>query len=163
MASFSQTFWQTFVTGVIVAGACTLGWAPMLTMLGLQTGSQTLTDVGLWFDSPRGWFTFGAFAIILFNYLLYRGMRVYFRVQRWLFSIALIAYLIFIGVMVLGSMGVLDFQANFDKYAGAGAYSQLLADALGDGRAIQLRGDHGGRCSCKPTLLCLYLGIIING
>lgn len=129
VASFSQTFWQTFVTGVIVAGACTLGWAPLLTMLGLQTGNETLTNLGIWFDSPTGWFTFGATMIVLFNYLLYRGMRVYFKVQRWLFTIALAAYLVFILVMVLGSMGVFDFQANFDKYAGAGAYAQLLATA----------------------------------
>jgi amino acid transporter len=132
-ASFSQTFWQTFVTGVIVAGACTLGWAPMLTMLGLQTGSERLTDLGLWFDSPSGWFTFGTIAIVLFNYLLYRGMRLYFRVQRWLFNIALAAYLVFVGVLLLGSVGVFDFRNNFDKYAGAGSYDRLLTDARAGG------------------------------
>lgn len=129
VASFSQTFWQTFVTGIIVAGACTLGWAPLLTMLGLQTGNEALTNIGIWFDSHTGWFVFGTIMILLFSYQLYRGMRVYFRVQRWLFTIALAAYAVFILVMVLGSMGVFNFQANFDKYAGAGAYAQLLANA----------------------------------
>lgn len=129
VASFSQTFWQTFVTGVIVAGACTIGWAPLLTMLGLQTGNTTLTNLGVWFDSHTGWFVFGTIMIVLFSYQLYRGMRVYFKVQRWLFNVALAAYLVFIVVMVLGSVGVFDFRANFDKYAGAGAYAQLLADA----------------------------------
>jgi amino acid transporter len=155
MASFSQTFWQTFVTGVIVAGACTLGWGPMLTMLGLQTGNQTLTDIGIWFDSPSGWFTFGAFAIVLFHYQLYRGMRVYFRVQRWLFSIALVAYLIFIAVMVLGSLGVFDFEANFNKYAGAGAYAQLLTDARA--QEVDLSPSFSGQQTMFYTIWPAYL------
>jgi amino acid transporter len=155
VASFSQTFWQTFVTGVIVAGACTLGWGPMLTMLGLQTSTQKLTDIGLWFDSPKGWFTFGAIAIISFNYLLYRGMRVYFRVQRWLFSLALLAYMVFLGVLIAGSAGVYDFQAHFDKYAGAGAYSNLLANARSDG--VDLNPALSGQQTMFYTIWPAYL------
>ncbi len=155
MASFSQTFWQTFVTGVIVAGACTLGWGPMLTMLGLQTGSERLTDLGVWFDSPQGWFTFGAIAIVAFNYLLYRGMRVYFRVQRWLFSVALVAYLIFVGVLAAGSAGIFDFQENFDHYAGGGAYDRLLASA--QEQDVDLHPGFSGSATLHYTIWPAYL------
>lgn len=154
VASFSQTFWQTFVTGVIVAGACTLGWGPMLTMLGLQTGNETLTNIGLWFDSPTGWFVFGTIAIVLFMYMLYRGMRVYFSVQRWLFTIALGAYVVFILVMILGSVGVFNFEANFDKYAGAGAYASLLKDGAA---ATDLNPPFSGTQTLYYTIWPAYL------
>jgi amino acid transporter len=129
IASFSQTWWQTYVTGTIVAFACSLGWAPLLTMIGLQTGNQGLINLGLWFDSSWGWFLFGSIAIGLFSYQLYRGMRTYFRVQRWLFALALAGWVILIIVMLLGYAGVFDFQANLDKYAGAGATTGLLEAA----------------------------------
>jgi len=133
VASFGNTFYQIFYTGTVPAFACTLGFAPLLTVLGLQTGSEALVNLGLWFDSPVGWFVFGVVMITLFSWQLYRGMGGYFRVQKWLFTIALIGFVVFILVLLLGSVGVFDFQASFDKYAGGGAYAQLLADARADG------------------------------
>jgi amino acid transporter len=129
VASFSNTFWQIFFAGTILQFATSMGVAPLFTALGLQTGSDALFDLGLWFDTPPGWFIFGSVMIVLFCYQLYRGMRTYFRVQKWLFGIALACYVIFLLVLVLGVTGTWTFEGSYDKYFGAGAYVQLLADA----------------------------------
>jgi APA family basic amino acid/polyamine antiporter len=96
-------------------------------------GSAKLVELGFWFDSPTGWFVIGTLMIVTFSYQLYKGMATYFRVQKWLFTIALIGYVVFLIVLLLGATGVYDFQANFDKYTGAGSYQQVLMDAQADG------------------------------
>lgn len=129
VASFSNTFWQIYFTGTIVQFACSMGVAPLFAALGLQTGSGALFNLGMWFDTPVGWFVFGVVMIFLFCYQLYRGMRTYFRVQKWLFGISLICYVIFLVVLFMGATGVFSFEVSYDKYFGGGAYAQLLADA----------------------------------
>jgi amino acid transporter len=133
VASFSNTFWQIFFTGTIVQFGTTFGLAPLLAALGLQTGSTALYNLGLWFDTPPGWFLFGVVMIVGFCYQLYRGMRTYFRVQKWLFTIGLILYVIFLLVLILGAAGVFSFQVSYDKYFGAGAYQTLISTAKADG------------------------------
>jgi amino acid transporter len=133
VASFSNTFWQIFFTGTIVQFGTSFGVAPLLAALGLQTGSDALFNLGLWFDTPPGWFIFGTVAIFLFLWQLYRGMGTYFRVQKWLFSIAIVAYVIFLIVLLLGATGTFSFQASYDKYFGGGAYTSLLDLARADG------------------------------
>jgi amino acid transporter len=133
VASFGQTFWQAFGTGQNCAFAATFGLAPLLTILGLQLGNAKLVKLGFWFDSPMGWFVVGTTMILLFSYQLYLGMGTYFKIQKWLFSLALAGYVVFLVVLLLGALGVFDFQANFDKYTGVGAYQQVLLDAQADG------------------------------
>ncbi len=141
VASFGQTFWQAFATGQNCAFAATFGLSPLLTVLGLQLGNEKLVRLGYWFDSPTGWFVVGTLMILSFSYQLYRGMATYFRVQKWLFTAALIGYGIFLVVLLLGATGVYDFQANFDKYTGAGSYQQILLDAQADGVDLSPRID----------------------
>ncbi len=133
VAGFSQTIWQVFYFGINGAFAASIGFAPFFTVLGLQTGSQGLLNLGQFFDSPTGWFVFGGVMIVFFSILLYRGMQTYFSVQKWLFSAGLIIFIIFVLVLALGALGRFDFQGNFNKYAGPGAYSQLLEDAQAAG------------------------------
>jgi amino acid transporter len=133
VASFGQVFWQALATGQNVAFAATFGFAPLFTVLGLQLGNSALYDLGIWFDSPNGWFIVGIISITGFLYLLYRGMSTYFRVQKWLFSIALGGFIIFLIVMALGATGTFDFPVKFDQYTGDGSYQQLLANARVDG------------------------------
>jgi len=133
VASFSNTFWQIFFTGTIVQFGTTFGVAPLLTVLGLQTGNETLYNLGLWFNTPPGWFLFGSVILVAFLYQLYRGMRTYFRVQKWLFTIGLALYVIFLLVLLLGATGVWSFEGSYDKYFGAGAYQTLLTTAQADG------------------------------
>jgi amino acid transporter len=133
IASFSQTWWQAFSFGQVSSFAATLGIAPLFTTLGLQLHNQGLVNLGFWFDSPLGWFVLGAIMVGIFTYQLYRGMATYFRVQKWLFTAAIIGYVIFLVVMLLGATGTLDFQANYNKYVGSGAYQQLIDNATADG------------------------------
>jgi amino acid transporter len=133
VASFSNTFWQIFFTGTIVQFGTTFGVAPLLSAIGLQTGNEAIFNLGLWFDTPPGWFLFGVVMITFFSYQLYRGMGFYFKIQKWLFSIGLLMYLIFLVVLVLGAMGVFSFEGSYDKYFGVGAYQGLLEAARADG------------------------------
>jgi amino acid transporter len=133
VASFSNTFWQIFFTGTIVQFGTTFGVAPLLAVLGLQTGNQALYNLGLWFDTPPGWFLFGVVMIVGFCYQLYRGMKTYFRVQKWLFSIGLALYVIFLLVLLLGAFHVFSFQGSYDHYFGAGAYQTLIDTAKAGG------------------------------
>jgi hypothetical protein len=133
VGSFSNTFWQIYFTGTIVKYGTSFGVAPLFAALGLQLGSEGLYNLGLWFDTPPGWFIFGTAMILLFCYQLYLGMKTYFRVQKWLFAIALGAYVVFLIVLLLGATGVWSFQTSYDKYFGGGAYSALLDTARADG------------------------------
>lgn len=133
VASFSNTFWQIFFTGTIVQFGTTFGVAPLLAALGLQSGNDTLFRLGLWFDTPPGWFLFGVVAITFFSYQLYRGMGFYFKIQKWLFSIGLLMYLVFLVVLILGATGTFSFEMSYDKYFGVGAYQTLLETARADG------------------------------
>ncbi len=129
VASFCNTFWQVFFTGILVQQATTFGVAPLLTAIGLQTGNQAIHELGVWFNSPPGWFVFGTIMILLIVYQLYLGMRTYFRIQKWLFTISLIMFVIFLVVLVLGATGTFSFAASYDKYYGVGAYQSLLTTA----------------------------------
>lgn len=133
VSSFSQTVWVTFFVGVAPAYVATFGWAPMLTMLGTQLGNDSIVDLGLWFDSPVGWFVAGTIVILIVAWILYRGMGLYFRVQRWIYGAALAGFVVMLLVLLLGGFGVFDFQTNYDSFLGEGAYDQLLATAAADG------------------------------
>jgi amino acid transporter len=132
VASFTNTFWQIFFTGTIAQAAVSFGVAPLFGVLGLQTGNQTLTNLGAWFGTPTGWFVFGMVILASFAYQLYRGMAYYFRVQKLVFSIALAMFIIFIIVLILGSSGTFSFQGSYDKYFGGGAYQSLIDAAKAD-------------------------------
>jgi len=89
VGSFSNTLWQGFYFGVAPAYAAAFAWAPMFLILGLQLDKPGLIDLGLWFDSPMGWFTVGSVIILFGAFILYRGAGTFFKVQRYLFSLAL--------------------------------------------------------------------------
>jgi amino acid transporter len=129
VGGFNQSVWQGFQTAPVAVFAVTVGLAPMFVALGLQMDSTAFFDLGLALDSPWGWFIAGALIVLASAYVLHRGMNVYFRIQRWLFGIGTVGFVILILVLILGTTGVFDFQASYAKYFGSGAYSQLLAAA----------------------------------
>jgi amino acid transporter len=127
--SFEQTFWYAFYFGVNGAFFALFGLAPLFTALGLQTNSTALVNLGDWFKSPWGQFLAGTALVLLIGGIVYRGMRGYFRIQRWVGTIALGSALLTILVFALGATGVLHFQQAFDGLAGSGAYQKVIAGA----------------------------------
>jgi amino acid transporter len=133
VGGFNNTLWQCFWTGTTAQYAISMGLAPLLITLGLQTNSDALFDLGVSLDSSWGLFIAGMIVIAGSAYILNRGMSVYFKIQKYLFSIGLACFLVLIIVLLLGSTGTFDFQASYAKYFGSGAYSELLEAARAEG------------------------------
>ena len=127
--SFEQTFWYAFYFGVNGAFFSIFGLAPLFTTLGLQLNSTALVNLGDWFKSPWGMFLAGTAMVLLIGGLVWRGMRGYFRFQRWGGTIALGSALLTILVFALGATGVLHFQQACDGLAASGAYNKVIAGA----------------------------------
>jgi amino acid transporter len=125
--SFSFTFWQWFYLGINGALLALFAISPFFAALGVQTSNSTLLDISTWFSSKWGIFITGSVMIAVMALLQYRGAGVYFRWQRRAAYISLASLLITLVVLVLAAAGVLDFKANFDEVAGAGAYARVTS------------------------------------
>jgi amino acid transporter len=134
--SFEQTFWYAFYFGVNGAFFAIYGLSPLFTMLGLQLNSSALQNIGTFFGGHLGIFLAGTAMVLLIGGVVYRGMRGYFRFQRWGGTIALASALLTILVFALGAAGVLHFQQTFDGLAGSGAYNKVLATAQTAGQPL---------------------------
>jgi amino acid transporter len=141
--SFSFAFWETFYTGINGAFFSLYSVSPMLAGLGVQTKSQGLLDAADWFSHGWGIFIAGSVMIIGLTYIQYRGAAVYFRWQRWATYLAFGSLAVTILVLVLAATGVLDFKANFNDLAGAGAYGKVVADGVASGVAPPAAFDFG--------------------
>jgi amino acid transporter len=125
VVSFIQAFWYAFYFGLNGAFFAIYGLAPLFIVLGLQWHSSGLTSAGTWFSSHNGIFIMGSLLVLFIGYMVYRGMRGFFRLQRWAGLFALGSVLLTIVLMILGTTGVLHFPANFDAIAGHGAYAAV--------------------------------------
>jgi amino acid transporter len=116
-------------------GALTIsmGWSPLMLVIGTQLGNESLVQLGRWADTPVGWILLGLVLIAGVSVVLYRGMSLFFRVQRWALGVGLLGFVVMIVVLGLGGAGVFDFQAGFDQFGGAGAFEKVLAAARADG------------------------------
>jgi amino acid transporter len=133
--SFSFAFWETFYTGINGAFFSLYSVAPMLAGLGVQSDSKGLLDAADWFSHGWGIFLAGTAMIVFLAYIQYRGAAVYFKWQRWATYLAFGSLAVTILVLILGAAGVLDFKANFNDLAGAGAYGKVVAQGIKDGLA----------------------------
>jgi amino acid transporter len=128
--SFSFAFWQMFYFGINGAFFCLFALSPVLAGLGVQAHSQGLIDLATWFSGKWGIFLGGSAVVLFMGYLHYRGAGGYFRWQRVASYLAIASLAVTILVLLLAAVGILDFQANFDELAGAGAYDQVVADGV---------------------------------
>src|SRR5215472_2080521 len=133
VVSFIQAFWYAFYFGLNGAFFAIYGLAPLFIVLGLQWHSSGLTSAGTWFAGHNGTFVMGTLMIVFIGFMLYRGMRGFFRLQRWAGLFALGSVLLTIVVLILGSSGVLHFAPDFNGVAGAGAYSAIERAATAPG------------------------------
>jgi amino acid transporter len=125
--SFSFAFWQMFYIGINGAFLSLFAISPVLAGIGVQAHNQTLLDVANWFAGKWGIFVCGSLMVLGMGYLHYRGAARYFRWQRWASYASIVSLLVTVVVLILAATGVLDFRANFDRLAGAGAYERVIA------------------------------------
>jgi amino acid transporter len=129
VVSFGQAFWEAFYVGLNGAFLSLFGLAPLFGALGLQTGSAALTDLGEFFTQPLGMFLVGTTVILFFATVLTRATRTFFRVQRGFLLVAGASLALTFVVLLLGAVGVYDFEANLEARAGPGAYATVLSSA----------------------------------
>jgi amino acid transporter len=127
IVSFSFTFWQIFYYGINGAFLAIYALAPFFGVLGVEEHSAGLLSTSTWFGSDWGIFLTGSFMIVFFAILQGRGAGRYFRWQRYASYVALVSLVITIVVLALAATGAINFQANFDHFAGSGAYAQIVA------------------------------------
>ena len=123
--SFLQAFWYAFYFGLNGAFFAIYGLAPLFTVLGIQWHNSGLTSTGTWFASHNGIFITGSVLVVFIGYMVYRGMRGFFRMQRWAGLLALGSVLLTIIILALGAAGALHFATDFNAVAGRGAYAAV--------------------------------------
>jgi amino acid transporter len=145
-SSFAMAFWQTFYFGINGAFVAIYAMQPLFAALGLQLGSQALTDLGAWFASPIGIFVTGAVVVLFFGVNLYLGMKAYFDIQRWAMFIGFASIGVTLAVLALGTTGALSFRQNLDQVLGAGTYQGVIDAARAGGATL------GGGFSLGETI-----------
>jgi amino acid transporter len=134
--SWSMAFWQSVYYGLNGAFLALFALAPFFGALGLQTGSDALTGIGTFFTTPWGIFLAGLVSILFFAFVMYRGMGLYFRLQRWGVWAILASLALTLVVLALGAAGALSFRGSFEGVAGAGAYEQVIASGQAAGAEL---------------------------
>ena len=133
VASFAFAILSAFATGQTAAFVYIYAIAPFLAALGLQLNNPGLTSLSTTISSGAGLFAVSVPIVLVFAFVLYRGMKQYFTVQRWLVIAAVISLAITVLVLLLGVVGVFSFQANFDALTSAGSYAKVIADGTAAG------------------------------
>ena len=72
--SFSLAFWQAWSVGITAGLLAVFAVSPSLVAIGVQTGSTWFVDAGTWVGSDWGKLIVGGADVLLFGFLLYRGM-----------------------------------------------------------------------------------------
>jgi amino acid transporter len=105
-----MAFWLSY-NGWTLA---TMGVSPTAAMLGASTDSSWLSDLGTWAATPWG-ITVIAVAVNLFAVaVLIKGIRLYVKVQWWLWAFTLITFLVTWGLMITTSHG--EFVSKFNAF-----------------------------------------------
>jgi APA family basic amino acid/polyamine antiporter len=111
--------WTWIILAVTAIGApaaffAQLGVAGWMRALGNATGSSTFSDIGNWVSSEPGTIVVGTVLLLVFAYLLIRGVRVYMRVQNVAFILAMAG--VVLGVIAALTVNTADFSSHFDAY-----------------------------------------------
>lgn len=128
--SLINTFWEIFYVGINGVFWALFGWAPLFLMLGLQLHNSTLTNAGTWITSPWGLFVCGSALVLFFGVILHRGMKLYFRVQKWSMWLAFACLLVSVVVLAITASGGISFAHQFNATIGAGAYQRIIHEAV---------------------------------
>ena len=134
MLSWAESLAWLFFCALAAFWIMTIGLIPMFTVLGIQTGSSALTDIGATLAEPIWTFAGGVFILMLAGGILGAGMRRYFLSQKIMVTIAFIGTFVLFAVMLFSSRET--FIANFDKAFGPDAtYAGVIASGKAGGWA----------------------------
>lgn len=136
MSSLNNTIWWILYGGVPSAFFAYYGLTPLLRGLGVLTNNATLIRYGNDLSTPTGAFVVGTILIVLLVAIFAIGLNAYFRIQNWLFAIALIGLAVTIGILATTSHTA--FVSSFNHYIGRitgqhGAYHHVIATATKTG------------------------------
>ena len=112
-----------------------LGVASWMRAMGVATGAAVFSSIGDWVSTTTGTFVVGTILLLIFTYLLIRGVRIYMRVQNITFILAIIA--IVLGIVAALMTTPASFATHFDTYVQAlggpaGATATVIANAPAD-------------------------------
>lgn len=127
-AALSQCFWVG-IGGFWIAN---LVLGPVLSAIGVSTGSGTLVDWGTDFGTPTAGFVVGTLAVAICLALNLGGLRAYFRFQTVSFIVGVVTLLVLVAGFLASSKS--GFAAGINELAAAGggsenAYDELLSGA----------------------------------
>ncbi len=142
MLSWAEAVAWLFFCALAAFWIMTIGFIPMFTVLGIQTGSAALTDLGTTLAEPIWTFIGGVVLLLLAGALLSGGMRRYFLSQKVVVTIAFIGTLVMLVVLAVTSRE--SFIASFNDAFGPDAtYAGVIASAKAGGWANQTGFDFG--------------------
>ncbi len=132
--SWAESVAWLFFCALAAFWIMTIGLIPMFTVLGIQTGSAALTDLGTTLAEPIWTFIGGIIILLLAGALVGSGMRRYFVSQKVVITIAFIGTLVMFAVLAFTSRE--SFIASFNDAFGPDAtYAGVIASAKAGGWA----------------------------
>ena len=126
-AALSQCFWVG-IGGFWIAN---LVLAPVLSAIGVSTGTETLVNWGTDLGTPTAGFVVGTIAVLLCIALNLGGLRRYFRFQTVSFAIGVLTLLVLVVGFLLSSRS--GFAAGINDLAAAGGGSENAYDDIING------------------------------
>lgn len=132
VANWNYTVWCFFYIGIPAGLASRFGLAPIFRTLGIYLNSPGLYDDSRWFQTSLGISVLGTVLIIISTLILVGGIRVYMRVLRILFFLAMAGLIASCVIFLLNTPATA--QVAFDRYVQAltghvGTYGRILASA----------------------------------
>ena len=134
--SWNAVIFNTYFVGFTAALVSFSAMSPLLTCLGLVTGSESLIAAAKWTESSMGILTIGTVVIVFYALLLIRGMRIYFTYQKVAFVIAIVGFIL--GIVVLAVTTQSAFVAKFNQLMSAfttepDPYNSIIQSAKANG------------------------------
>jgi amino acid transporter len=134
LSSWNWVFWLCFWIGFGAYSFATVGLSGLLTALGLTLQAPPFLELSRWISTPPITFVIGTIVIAGIALLVSIGLSFFLQVQRWTFSLAVLATMAM--VITLGSTSHEAFVARFNEVLGpvlnsADPYHAVIARVQG--------------------------------
>lgn len=133
MLSWAESVAWLFFCALAAYWIMTIGLIPMFTIVGAQTDSAAISDIGTFLSKPFVTFIGGVIFLLLAGTILAAGMRRYFLSQKIVIAVAAVGTLTMLIVMAVGSKET--FIANFNGTFPDVTYAGIIESAKAGGWA----------------------------